>query len=104
MLTLIRSLHMFVVYSSLCYFSYVCVLAGPVGAVSSATGCHSGGLEFVPRLGHITFVETGRGINFDDHSVPIADSVRAVVSYWRKNVHLTLVTCNRKTAIHSEIL
>ena len=27
------------------------------------------------------------------HSVPSADSKRAVVSYWRKNVHLVLVTC-----------
>ena len=31
--------------------------------------------------------------NFYDHSLPSADSRRADVNYWRKNVHQVLVNC-----------
>ena len=31
--------------------------------------------------------------NFYSHSLPTADSSRAVVSYWRKYGHLVLVNC-----------
>ena len=41
---------------------YPLIEAGPIGAVSSVSGCHSGGREFVPRSGHITLVEIGHEI------------------------------------------
>ena len=45
-----------------------------------------------PRPAH-SFVETWSGKHFYGHSPSAADSRRAVVSYWRKNVHKVLVNC-----------
>ena len=48
-----------------------------------------GGHGFNPRRGRQhSFVEIDQNI-FYGHSLPSADSRRAVVSFWRKNVHNT---------------
>ena len=44
----------------------------------------SDGRGFDPGVQQHSFMEIG-------HSLPAADSSRAVVSYWRKDVHLALV-------------
>ena len=45
-----------------------------------------------PRTAH-SFVETWSWKHFYGHSPSSADSRRAAVSYWRKNVHYVLVNC-----------
>ena len=49
-----------------------------------------GGHKFNPRLGwQHSFVKIDHEIFFYGHSLPSADSRRAVVSFWRKNVNNT---------------
>ena len=48
----------------------------------------------VGSSGPITFFCGDRSRNhFYDHSLPSTDSSRAIVSYWRKDVHIILVNC-----------
>ena len=51
-------------------------------------------LRFDPQSSHISFKKTCLGNNFCGRSLPIADSSRAVVSFWRKYRHLVLVNIN----------
>ena len=48
--------------------------------------------EVCPCPAH-SFVETWSWKNFYGHSPSSAESRRAVVSYWRKNVHYALINC-----------
>ena len=54
--------------------------AGPHSAVRSGSDSIARGPKFDTQYGHLTFVSP-------------AHSRRAVVSYWRKYVHLVLVNC-----------
>ena len=54
--------------------------AGPASSVGCATAWYADGRGFSPPVRQHSFVEI-------DHSPPTADSSRAVVSYWRKDVH-----------------
>ena len=60
---------------------------------NSSDGCASAwyadGRGFDPHVRQHSFVEVCHEINlnFYGHSLPSADSRRAVVSHWRKNVH-----------------
>ena len=56
-------------------------------AVGSVSDCKARGRLFKPRSGHILSLRFDHENNFYDHSLPITDSRRAVVSYWRKNGH-----------------
>ena len=62
---------------------YSLVRAGRGGSVSSASAYFADGRGFDPLDRQNSFVEVGHEII----SLPSADSSRAVVSYWRKNVH-----------------
>ena len=61
----------------------------------SAPDCNSEVHEFAPRPNHLTkyFRKDGARNNFFGHFRLTADSAasRAVISYWRKNVHLVVV-------------
>ena len=48
---------------------------------------YSGGREFDPRSVPISFLEICSGNNFCGHSLLTTDLSRAVISYWRKDVH-----------------
>ena len=49
------------------------------------------GYRFDPPIRQHSFMEIGHEIIFYGHSLPTADSRRAVVRYWWKDVHLLLV-------------
>ena len=53
---------------------------------------YADGHGFDPRVQQQSFVEIGHEI-ISMAFLPTADSSRAVVSYWRKDVHLVLVNC-----------
>ena len=61
-----------------------------VAQLDAPSDWRPGGSAFNPRRGrqHL-FVEIDHEIFFYGHSLPSADSRRAVVSFWRKNVHST---------------
>ena len=63
----------------------------------SSIGCTSAwytdGRGFDPHVLQHSFVEFGHEIIFYSHYLPSTDSRRAVVSYWRKNMHLVVVNC-----------
>ena len=61
---------------------------GPLGQ-SDAPTCIQEVLGLILRSGHISFVEIWSWNNFYGHFLPIADTSRAVVSYWQKCGHLT---------------
>ena len=63
---------------------YQCMYQGP-GAVARSEVCPLG-MQAAPSPAH-SFVETWLWKNFYGHSPSSADSRRAVISYWRKNVH-----------------
>ena len=65
--------------------------AGPGSLVGCMSAWHVDGRGFDPQVRQHSFVEIGH--NFYGHSLPTADSSNAVVSYWRKYVHLVLVNC-----------
>ena len=56
--------------------------AGRGSSVGCASAWYADGRGFDPHVRQHSFAE-----NFYGHSCPSADSRRAVVSYWRKNVH-----------------
>ena len=65
-------------------------VAGLGGSVGCAVRLEPGGPGFNPRRGRQhSFMEIDHEIIFYGHSLPSADSRRAVVSFWRKNVHST---------------
>ena len=63
----------------------------------SSIGCadawYANGHGFDLHVRQYSFVEIGHKKQFYSHSLPSADSRRAVVSYWRKNLHCVLINC-----------
>ena len=64
---------------------------GQLGQSGAPFDWYSGDCGFDPRLFHMSFIEIWSRNNFYGHSLPIADSSRAIVSYWRKYGHLVMV-------------
>ena len=63
-------------------------------SIGSVSSWHASGPQFDPHIRHrYSFLETWSWKNFYGHSPFSADSRRAVVSYWRKNVRYVLVNC-----------
>ena len=61
-----------------------------VAQLDAPSDWRPGGRGFNPRRGRQhSFVEIDHKFIFYGHSLPSADSRRAVVSFWRKNVHTT---------------
>ena len=74
------------VYSYLyCQFN-IKNMAGCSSLIRSLSAWHASGPEFAPHVRHILSWRFGRE-KFLRHSPSFADSRRAVVIYWRKNVH-----------------
>ena len=61
--------------------------AGRGSSIGSVSAWHASGPEFDPNVRHIRSGRLWSWKNFKCHSPSSADSRRAVVSYWRKNVH-----------------
>ena len=66
------------------------MLPASVAQLDAPSDWRPGGRGFNPRRGRQhSFVKIDHEIFFYGHSLPSADSRRAVVSFWRKNVHNT---------------
>ena len=67
--------------------------AGLGGSVGCASNCRPEGRGFnippPPEIGSILSWRVDHEIFFYGHSLPSADSRRAIVSFWQKNVHNT---------------
>ena len=73
-----------------CFFFVCSGNIGLGGSVGCASDWWSGGCGFDPRrVDNILSWAFDHEIFFYGHSLPSADSKRAVVSFWRKNVHNT---------------
>ena len=69
--------------------SYMCKMPALVAQLDAPFDCRPGGRGFNPRRGRQhSFVEIDYEI-FSTVILSSADSRRAVVSFWRKNVHNT---------------
>ena len=72
------------------YKERLCSLPASVAQLDVPSDWRPGGRWFNPRRGlQHSFMEIDHENIFCGHSVPSADSRRAVVSFWRKNVHNT---------------
>ena len=65
--------------------------AGRGSSVGSVSAWHANNPEFDPHIQHILWIWSWN--NFYGHFPSSADSRRAAVSNWWKNVHLILVNC-----------
>ena len=66
---------------------------GALARSDARTSWQADGCGFGPHARHILSWRFGHEKKIYDQSLLSADSRRVVVSYWRKNVHLVLVSC-----------